>query len=35
VENLADETYFPNAHNDFNISTGAPINARFTINARF
>lgn len=35
VENLTDESYFPNAHNDFNISTGAPINARFTINARF
>lgn len=35
IENITDESYFPNAHNDFNISTGAPINARFTINARF
>jgi catecholate siderophore receptor len=35
VENLTGERYFPNAHNDFNISTGAPVNARFTINARF
>ncbi len=35
LENLTGERYFPNAHNDFNISTGAPVNARFTINARF
>jgi catecholate siderophore receptor len=35
VENLTDTTYFPVAHNDVNISTGAPINARFTINAKF
>jgi len=31
VENLTDTTYFPVAHNDNNISTGAPINARFTL----
>ncbi len=35
VENLTDATYFPVAHNDANISTGAPINARFTLKARF
>ena len=35
VENLTDETYFPAAHNDNNISTGEPINARFTVRARF
>lgn len=35
VENVTDATYFPVAHNDNNISTGAPINARFTLKARF
>ncbi len=35
VENLTGKRYFPVAHNDNNISTGAPINARFTINAKF
>ena len=35
VENLTDATYFPVAHNDANISTGVPINARFTLKARF
>ncbi len=35
VENLTNVAYFPVAHNDVNISTGAPINARFTIKARF
>ena len=35
VENLTDKTYFPVAHNDNNISTGAPLNARFTLNAKF
>lgn len=35
VENLTGKTYFPVAHNDNNISTGAPINARFTISAKF
>jgi catecholate siderophore receptor len=35
IENLTDKTYFPNAHNDNNITTGAPINARFTLVAKF
>lgn len=35
VENLTNKTYFPFAHNDNNISTGAPLNARFTLNAKF
>ena len=35
VENLTDTNYFPVAHNDNNISTGAPINARFTLNVKF
>ena len=28
VENLLDEDYYPSAHNDNNISTGEPLNAR-------
>ena len=35
VENLTDGRYFPTAHNDNNISTGAPLNARVTVRARF
>lgn len=35
VENLFDTDYFPAAHNDNNISTGEPLNARFTIRAAF
>ena len=35
IENLFDTTYFPDAHNNNNISTGAPLNARLTLNARF
>lgn len=35
VENLFDETYFPDAHNNANISTGAPLNARLTLSAQF
>jgi catecholate siderophore receptor len=35
VENLTDKKYFPDAHNDNNISTGAPLNARFTLIAKF
>jgi catecholate siderophore receptor len=35
VENLTNTRYFPVAHNDNNISTGAPINGRFTINVKF
>lgn len=31
VENLFDESYFSDAHNINNISTGAPINARLTM----
>ncbi len=35
VENLFDTTYFADAHNNFNISPGAPLNARFTVRASF
>ncbi|MFZ2279346.1 MAG: TonB-dependent receptor, partial [Prosthecobacter sp.] len=35
IENLFDTTYFPDAHNNNNISTGAPLNARLTLSARF
>ena len=35
VENLLDANYYSDAHNDNNISTGAPINGRFTIRAQF
>lgn len=35
IENLLDEEYFPAAHNDNNITTGEPLNARFTVNYRF
>lgn len=35
VENLFDTTYFPDAHNNNNISTGAPLNARLTLGVRF
>lgn len=35
VENLLDEEYFSDAHNNNNISTGAPINARFTARVKF
>ena len=35
VENLTGKAYFPTAHNDNNISTGAPINGRFTLAAKF
>lgn len=35
VENLFDTGYFADAHNNNNISTGAPINGRFTIRAKF
>jgi catecholate siderophore receptor len=28
LENLFDEDYLPAAHNDNNISVGAPLNAR-------
>ncbi|MEQ1687591.1 MAG: TonB-dependent siderophore receptor [Sphingopyxis sp.] len=35
AENILGETYFPYAHNDNNISTGAPRNVRFTLNIRY
>jgi catecholate siderophore receptor len=35
VENLFDTNYFSDAHNNNNISTGAPVNGRFTIHAKF
>lgn len=35
IENLTDADYFPTAHTDNNISTGAPVNARFSLRARF
>jgi catecholate siderophore receptor len=35
VENLFDTTYFPDAHSNNNISTGAPINGRIGIKVRF
>jgi catecholate siderophore receptor len=35
VENLFDETYFSDAHNNNNISTGAPINGRLSVQLKF
>ena len=35
VENLFDTAYFSDAHNNNNISTGSPINGRFTVRAKF
>jgi len=35
VENLFDTDYFPDAHSNDNISTGAPVNANFSVRARF
>jgi catecholate siderophore receptor len=35
LENLLDEEYFPDAHSNDNISTGKPLNARFTVSHRF
>ena len=35
VENLFDELYFPNAHDDHQVTVGAPINAMFTITSSF
>lgn len=31
VENLLDEEYFPDSHSNDNISTGKPLNARFSV----
>ncbi len=35
LENLLNRNYFPDAHSNDNISTGEPLNARFTVSARF
>jgi catecholate siderophore receptor len=35
VENLFDKTYFSDAHNNNNISTGAPLNARLSLRLRY
>ena len=35
VENLTDTRYFPSAHTDNNIATGAPINAKVTARVKF
>jgi catecholate siderophore receptor len=35
IENLLNETYFSDAHNNNNISTGAPINGRFSVQVKF
>lgn len=35
IENLFDTNYFPDAHSNDNISTGEPLNARFTVQTRF
>jgi catecholate siderophore receptor len=35
VENLFDSAYFSDAHNNNNITTGAPLNARFTARVKF
>lgn len=35
LENLTNETYFPTSNNDNNLTTGAPINARLSLRARF
>ena len=35
VENLTDETYFPNSHSTHQATVGQPLNARFSIIGRF
>ena len=35
VENLTDETYYPNAHDTHQATVGAPINARLTLFGKF
>lgn len=35
VENITNTKYFPAVHNNSNITTGEPINARFTVRAQF
>ncbi len=35
LENLLDETYYPNAHNNNNITPGSPLAVRAAVTARF
>ncbi|MBM3595334.1 MAG: TonB-dependent siderophore receptor [Alphaproteobacteria bacterium] len=35
VENLLDQKYFADAHNNNNLSVGVPVNARFTASVKF
>lgn len=35
AENLFDADYFPDAHSNDNISTGKPLNVRFSVSGRF
>lgn len=35
IENLFDQDYFPNAHTADNLTVGAPLNALFTLRARY
>ena len=35
VENLLDTDYFANAHNNNNITPGAPVNGRLTVRVKF
>jgi len=35
VENLFDAAYYPSVHNDDNITTGEPLNARLTVKFGF
>ena len=35
IENLTDETYFPDAHSTHQATVGAPINARLTLSGKF
>jgi catecholate siderophore receptor len=35
IENLLDETYYPNAHSNNNITPGSPLAIRVGMTARF
>ena len=35
VENVLDKEYFPSAHNDNNITVGAPLNAALPVRKTF
>ena len=35
IENLFDEAYYPSAHGDNNIQPARPLNASFSVKARF